>query len=214
MKRLFFIFFVIISYNYSHSQTLKDIFIQLSKYDNLSKDDKELMIKNFYSYERGYDPGVGSQKYYLSIYEPNNGFLSYGGAGEFYVGLVYWNLSNGGQLIAYYHQTCGPICDENIKFFRRHNSKLIYQELFNILPTVTINDFIDIDKMINDGLNVDEIIKSFYSYDLGFILPQKGKNLIIDSQYIELFFPKEYEEYKLGQTIELVWNDGTFIKQE
>ncbi|NMM50913.1 hypothetical protein [Marinigracilibium pacificum] len=213
MKRLFFLFFVIISFNYSYSQTLKDIFLQLSNYDEISVEDKELMIKN-YLIDHNSEIEIGERNIFLYDYQPNNGFLSYGGKYEGINSVVFWNLSNGGQLIADWSQSCGPICDENIRFFIRHNSKMVYQEQFNVLPTITIRDFIDIDKMINDEINVDEIILSFYSYDLGYILPEKGKNLIIESQYIELFFPEEYEEYKLGQTIELIWNDGTFVKQK
>ncbi|MCX2745620.1 hypothetical protein OO013_17190 [Mangrovivirga sp. M17] len=212
MKKLLFIFFVIISYNYSPAQKLKDIYLQLSNYDGIPREDKEMMISNFLTGKEVADKEVGDRNIYLYDYQPKNGYLSYGGSYEGFSSVVYWNLSNGGQLVANYSQSCGPVCDVRLEFFIRNKKSLIRQKLFNVLPTITIRDFIDIDKMISDGINVEDIIQSFYSYDLDFILPQKGKNLIVESQYNELGLPAEYEKYSLTWRIELIWNDGTFLK--
>ena len=85
-------------------------------------------------------------------------------------------------------------------------------DLNHVLPTITLSDFMDVTAMKRDGIDVTEVAESFYSTDLIYNLPSKGKNIIVESQFNELDVPSELEKYNLGWKIELVWNDGTFIK--
>jgi len=197
----------------SLGQTLDGIFIQLADFGGITKSDRKLMIDNFKTGKNGVDNGVGQGKNYLVRYDPKNGFLSYSGAYKGGTSLTFWNISDGTKLIARSSSYCGPICDQDLDFFIKTKSRIIKLKRNNVLPTITLSDFMDTDAMIRDSIDLVTAKELFYKYDLLYRLPSKGKSIIVESQFNEISLPTTWKKYDLGWKIELIWNDGIFVKK-
>ena len=213
MKKALLILIIILIGQPSIGQELKTYFLELSDTGiGFTKSEIELMISNYLEGKNSMQNGIGNGKHYLSKYEPNNGYLSIIGAYEGSEAMTFWNVSDGSKLIGYTSEDCGPICDHNIIFYLKTKNHMTRLDLNHVLPTITLSDFMDVPAMKRDGIDVTQVAESFYSTDLIYNLPSKGKNIIVESQFNDLDVPSELGKYNLGWKIELVWNDGTFIK--
>jgi len=126
--------------------------------------------------------------YYLEDYMPENGYLSFTpGPIEVFVDMVYWNVSDGSQLIATQSRACGPVCDDmDISFERYANGS--YEALENGIPAVR-----ELSLILVPDLAELEKLDPFEFY---FKLPIKGKDLNFCLEG--------------GDCLLLKWNDGTF----
>lgn len=195
-------------------QDLKDIFIDLP-IGGISKAEKELMIENFLSDKNGIENGVGKQRQYLVSYLPKNGFLAFSGAYEGSTAMTYWNLTNGGRLIGIEYGSCGGACDSELHFYLLTSGQLTKLDTKDVIPEISIADFFDTEQMKKDGLTKQITRDDFPDYfSFLYSLPSQGKNIIVESQTHELGeIPDEYKKYDMGPKIILIWNDGTFKKQ-
>ncbi len=200
--------------NSTYGQDLKDIFLELSTHGGISKENRQIMIDNYLQNKRGLEFGVGKSKYYLLSYNPKNGYLSYSGAYEGATVLTYWNMSNGAKLIGVESSSCGGACDSNISFIYKGTLFNTTLDLNNVLPTITFADFMDVEQMKKDGIDINKEMNLFFSKALLYNLPSAGKNIIVSSQYQELDMDDRLKKYDLGRELELLWNDGTFVKKK
>lgn len=194
----------------SYGQTLKDIFLELP-IGGMSETEKELMIDNYLNDKKGIDNGVGKQRQYLASYLPQNGYLVYTGAYEGSTALTYWNLTNGDKLIGAESGSCGGVCDSHLKFFLKTDNNITKLNTQDVIPPITMADFLDVEQMKKDGITESITNDMFDFYPFIYHLPSKGKNIKVESQTHELGIPSKFKKYDLGSFIELTWNDGTFL---
>lgn len=100
--------------------------------------------------------------------------------------IVYWNLSDGTQLVAYASTDCDMFCEAEISFKNYKNG--VYESIENQEIIPDINKLNKILLPVRDG-----------GVDFKFILPQNGKNI----QYCAN-----------DNCIELLWKDGIFLPGE
>ncbi|MEQ8477057.1 cupin domain-containing protein [Fulvivirga sp.] len=210
MRYRIFIVALLLQTQVSFGQTVKDIFLELPL-GGLSLAQKEQMVYNFLN-QKG---GTEKERPYLIDYQPENYFLSFSGAYEGSEVLKCWKVSNGSQLIGVTYRECEGPCDDDLSFYIKSSNKVSKVPYSYVVPEVTIADFFDIEGMKKDG--VKPINKEAFTRFFGFLyhLPQNGENIRVESQTHRFGkIPEEYKKYDLGANFELVWNDGTFIKQK
>ena len=215
MKKIFVVLFFITSSIYSvYGQSINEIFLELSSHGGISKEERQLMIDNYIQNKRGREYGIGESKHHLTTYEPNSGYLSYSGAYEGSSSITFWNLTNGAKLIATKSSSCGGACDCDISFIYKGSLYMTRLSINNVLPTITFADFMDVEQMKKDGIDIEREMNLFYGKDLMYSLPLSGKNIVVSSQYHELDMSDNLKKYDLGWKLELIWNDGTFLKKK
>lgn len=113
--------------------------------------------------------------------------------------------------IAVIFTACGPVCDSHVGFFAP-NWQLLN---FPLMPSVSIADFLDMDKIKNDRKDPNEIAEKF---DIIFI----QSTFVDDQNNIEVrlntekFMDKDnfdkLKQYLKGNTLLYTWKNGTFEK--
>ena len=213
--RVSLILFAISTFHLSNGQTLNSLFVEMAEFGGMSKSERELLIENYQNNKTGFENGVGSSKHFLTVFSPKNGYLVYGGAYEGTTTMTYWNLSNGNKLIGLVKSSCGGVCDEDLEFYLKTHEGISQLELSQVILEIDMSDFFDQEKMKKDGLTKPITNDLFEFYPFMYQLPSDGKNLTIRSQTHELgSIPSELVKYDLGWELELVWNDGNFIKKD
>lgn len=104
--------------------------------------------------------------------------------------IVYWNQTNGDQLIGHVLNCCTMFCESDIDFkiYRSNSQSFDSKEIKEVIP--------EIDSI--KSLRPDNHIEGD-GFDYEFILPQNGKNI----------------QFCLdGKCIDLVWKDGVFTVAE
>ncbi len=127
--------------------------------------------------------------YYIEKYMPKNGYLAYTpGPVEVFIDMVYWNVSDGSQLIATQLTAMG---DQPSISFEKHTSGT-FKKVESLIPDVaTLSD-----KLV-PGYSPDNSEEEFV-----FKLPIEGK---------DLRFCVDGSE---DNCLILEWNDGTFVLKE
>jgi len=113
--------------------------------------------------------------------------------------------------IAVIFTACGPVCDSHVGFFAA-NWQLLN---FPLMPSVSIKDFFDMDKIKSEGKDPDAIANDF---DIIFLQSAfvKNENNIEVSLNSEKFADKDNFEklkpYLKGNRLLYTWKNGTFEK--
>jgi hypothetical protein len=196
----------------AYSQALKEIFLGLpNNAFGLTREQRDSLVNNFLSGARSSKP-VGISGRYLTVYEPRNGFLLMTGAYEGSSHMTFWNLSTGNKLIGVVSGSCGGACSNDIEFLILANGRYKSIETSEVLPKLTFSDFMDVDRMLANNIDVEKEKELFSTYELLYSLPSKGKNITVESQYQELAMDERHKAYNLGSRLELIWQDGKFVK--
>ena len=212
MKRFIFCLLILVP-EISFEQNLKDIFLSLpDHYVRLDKFQREHLINKFLEGKNNYENGVGKDRHYLTAYDPENGYLLFTGAYEGSTSVASWNISTGEKLIGIVYESCGGACDYDVNFLLLLDNNYLKLGLNEVLPRLLFSDFMDIDKMKADKIDVDNEISIFNDLDLHYILPSKGKNIMVESQYQDWGMSEKLNPYNLGRKIELLWDNGKFLK--
>ena len=211
MKFQILAYILLLQYQICNGQTIKDLFLELP-IGGLSLAEKKQMINNF-RHQKG---ETEKERPYLIEYQPNNFYLSYTGAYEGAETLNCWPLANGSLLVGAGYLECPGICNHDLVFYLKTEEKVAQLPMNHVIPEVTITDFFDTDQMTRDGVS-NKISESDFKGFYGFMyhLPIEGKNIIVESlthKYVKI--SSKLKEYDLGAKITLLWNDGTFIKQD
>ncbi|MEL6536577.1 MAG: hypothetical protein AAFQ98_14260 [Bacteroidota bacterium] len=129
--------------------------------------------------------------YFIEKYQPKDGYLSYTpGPVEVFIEMVYWNVTDGSQLIGYQALSCGPVCDVELSFNSYRNG--VYESL--PVEEVLSASQADMSEKLAPGYMEDD-----EPYEFVFQFPLQGKDL----------------KYCLEEEcLVLAWNDGTFTLQE
>ncbi len=145
-------------------------------------------------------------KAWFEIIDIPNGYLRLLGFFEGHIEVCYWKTGHGNQLIAIYNEACGPDCYVmDFSFWLFDGTEYVQLETSNIVPYIYEDFFIgNIDKAI------EEMDKNDINYNLLFVLPQNGKNII--ALFGDTHDAEKYKKHLKGNKMELIWNDGKFKK--
>ena len=132
---------------------------------------------------------INEPEYYIEKYLPRNGYIAYTpGPVEVFVEMVYWNKSDGSQLIATQSRSCGPVCDMEISFESYKDGS--YEKKNGVIP-----DQIMLSEKLVPGSTTDDS----EPYEFYFKFPIEGKDL----------------QYCIGEAcLTLEWSDGVFVLKE
>lgn len=186
-------------------QVLRDIFFEIpDSYIELNISQRDSLIQNFQN-------GNKHKSYYwLTKYEPNNGYLKYINRQDESTTLTYWNLDSGRKLIGIVNLKLSNPSKCQIKFLIKTSSALNEIDKNKILPNLSHEDFFDLDEMTTEQIETE--VPMFNRLDLIYHLPSNGKNIIVHSQYSEFDIDDRIQKYTRGWDLELIWNNGKFLK--
>lgn len=114
--------------------------------------------------------------------DASNGYIQYAPNGaEVTYTMTYWNLNDGGQLIASEAWGCGPICESDLTFQRYENSSYELLENEDIIPELKELPYEILPNYDPKGLDPIE-----FKYQL----PKNGKNIqfCLEDDCVELVF--------------------------
>ncbi|WP_206688710.1 hypothetical protein [Aestuariibaculum suncheonense] len=162
------------------------------------------------------------REFEIESFLPKSGFLSFNenfirADGGSHYDLCYWNTSKDYKLVAFRYFEFGSESYDELEFFILKNNKIVEIDSKNILPKLELEDLVDIKAIEKDGLDKVELLRIFQKVtELEFILPKKGKNIIVDSfeKDVELN-GQEFDSFQkfrkyFKKNIVLIWNDGYF----
>jgi hypothetical protein len=199
----------------THGQNILDFFINVpDSVCILNKIDRTKMIDR---YKKGVNEYFDSDenKYWFDIVDLKNGYLRFSGAFEGTWEICYWIKTNKQKMIGISNISCGPVCGSKIIFYDYIENKLIPLNTDSILPKVENRDYYDIPKIQNNNSPADFIkLQKEFRVAWTYRLPQKGLNMSINFEEIDEIDNQKYKIYYKGDTdkMELIWNDGHFIK--
>lgn len=221
MKQIATIFIILLGLN-TYSQTIVDLFYKVSDYRNNYTDTNEL--RNAYKRFLNNEKNENRQEFAFTKIDGVNGFIS----GEKYnmeyqeITSCYWNMSNGNKLIAYATYQCATIFYSEWYFYEYSVTDGIKVCNRKVIPDslCKAEDFFDFKKMQLDNNSTDynELLQECKQggYTTRMILPRHGKNITIvfTSTVDEDVNLSDKVRYVKGRerTLELIWNDGYFIK--
>lgn len=213
MKKLLLVFILLLTYNV-HGQNIITIFeslpdeamdlgltqVQKKEVSKISKNNKNtidalnVLAKSNFGYS-----------YHADV---KNGYLKLVGNMEGFIELCFWKTANGKQLIAVYHEACGPGCNvESLKFYDYDGKKFTPKPLTEILP-------FDLTQAFDAFLLTRQSLKFMDANDvtagLTFELPRVGKNILMKWGGTESM--EVYKKYAKGDRMILVWANGRFTK--
>ena len=214
MKHIFFLLFFTSLSVASFSQTIIDFFESIpdSSLLNLTKEERKEIVK--YSIDNKTEDDaikdlMGDKiNYTFSVVDLRNGYLRMIGAFEGHIQMCYWNMKDGKKLVAIYSEGCGPVCYvAQFDFYEYDGVDFKPINWRSIVPEIYLDFFGENSKSKTEELNKEDILAT-----LLFELPRNGKNITAkwgneDSQ-------ETYKKYGIGDRMNLIWNDGNFIKGE
>lgn len=183
----------------ANARGIEQIFLQLNPTVNnvktlfkYKKDSRLDRLKNIENYEN------------IRVINPYTGYLI-SESGESISYLTYWKLNNKTKLVAKVTRGCGPVCEDELKFYRIENDKPVELDLYDVIKS---NKKIE-EVLIDDWANWND------PNPLAYNLPQMGKNILVCIQpEMDLLHKNDAELESKGRCIELIFNDGTFAMGE
>jgi hypothetical protein len=179
----------------------------------ISKIERIKMADNFKKGQNTYQSD--GMHYSFDTVDIKNGYLRISGTFEGLWEISYWKKSNGNKLIGISNITCGPVCGSRITFYDYSGNKLSPLSKDSILPKIENSDYYDVPKILSNNSSADfgKLQKEF-KVALTYRLPQKGLNIIVKFELIDDIDTKKYKIYYKSNydNLELLWNDGHFIK--
>lgn len=204
MKLKFTVIIMILIALKTSAQNIGDFFLLLPDETalGLSFDERKDII-DAHKKEKIKKTNLNETNFSILEYDQTNGYLSLTGAFEGFWEMCFWRTSSRRRIIAAIHIGCGPARSvERFDFFEYKNNMLSKIEYAEIIPQVDIDDFLKIPNDFSEIVEIPIIYK----------LPQKGKNIIAMLGWEELIDEKEFNEKFKGERVELIWEDGLFVK--
>ncbi|MFH1198116.1 MAG: DUF3256 family protein [bacterium] len=180
----------------------------------LNQSERKQLVENYHKGRNEYFQ-EGAYKFLFDVFDTKNGYLKIIGPFEGSWEMCYWNLKNENKLIAVNEIGCGPICDSRLTFFEYSQNKLRGLPYNSIMPPIDYTDCYDMEKIKkNNSAKHFEALKEQLYPAWTYSLPQKGKNIIVNFELVEDFDAGKYKIFyrSTSNQLELIWNDGQFLK--
>jgi hypothetical protein len=192
------------------AQNIIDILRQLPNREGIPN--KEILEQRIDLYNKGENPKNSCDFQFITI-DIKNGYVKYYQC-ESTSTVCYWNTSDGNQLIAVSHWSCGGVCGSEWRFYKKIKSNNSITEVSKIFPNFkTIKSaYFDIDLMKKENSHEEfkQLERELYlNYTVS--LPQNGKNILLYFEHNTDSIDERIRFKKDLKGIELIWKDGVFI---
>lgn len=196
----------------TEAQNLREIFTGIpdSLFPGYNRAMRDTMVNDFMLNRTG--PLLSEKMIKLEVFDQKNGYLKITGAFEGWIEVCFWNMQDGSRIIGVVTAGCGPVCECDLTFISLKSG--IYKRLNtkDIVPPCGFSDFFSTKALKEAGINPQDVGKQFEQYSLLYTLPRYGKNITVSEQFSDFGDLADPSKFVLGEKIELIWDNGKFVK--
>lgn len=147
--------------------------------------------------------------YKINLLDKRSGYLKLNCIGcENTTFMTYWNVKDGSKLIGVVNRGCGPVCEDDVSFFKYKKNKLSSIPRYNVIPNIKKSEFRNNVKFVVPpvfkGMTPSEF-ENMEPWEVTYNLPRSGKTILVS-------FDLSSEKYFTGNCMKLLWQDGRFAR--